>query len=331
MPGAYAHIAAVHRLTSLNVLDTTDISKQIKRALVSNLLFCTLGAVSPDYPYLDITSKKSCEWADAVHHAGVDQLIKVGIRLVREMPESENRDICLAWLFGFVSHVCVDMTIHPIVEGIAGIYSESKENQKEHRKCEMHQDVHIWQELDVGTVGSCEAIDVIKDCSEMDDEDALYRPLKDFWVALLQQSYPELYAKNIPDIDRWHCKFCSIVDKIEESHKWVGLARHVAVNTGMAYPRPEEVDDNSLYIKNLKTPDGTFLNYKDIFDKAVSHALEMWSQLAKAVESPSEIDVPLLGDWNLDRGLQDHDVEIKDSGRYVFWRQNEIIQSSRVS
>jgi hypothetical protein len=234
------------------------------------------------------------------------------------MAESEDQKKRLAWLLGFTAHVGVDMTIHPIVEAIAGIYSESKDNQRKHRKCEMHQDVYIWQTLNVGTVGRGEVIDHIRLCSSPNDKGHLHQTIRSLWDGMLKFAYEDLYRKHTPAIDKWHSMFPIIVDKAEESYQWPRFARHVAVNAGIAYPTREEID--LQYINNLLAPDGQRYTYDAIFQKAITHVTELWSAIGKGVSGDPGNHLSILGNWNLDRGLE-------SSGEYVFWTSEDATQS----
>jgi hypothetical protein len=318
MPGAYAHIAAVHHLMSGNSLDGIDTPDLVKDALGDYPEFCTVGAVSPDYPYLDIGNKQACEWADIVHHGRTHQLLSAGTTTIRNISDLEDRKRCTAWLMGFVAHIGLDMTIHPIVEGIAGIYSESKANQKTHRICEMNQDVHIWRTLNMGTVGRSETIDNMRLCSDARDDKRLHPAIRACWYKMLKETYPELMVGNTPDIDKWHEKFSFVVDKVEESEQWPRFARHVSVNAGLSYPLPEEID--TQFIKSLKTPDGQRLDYDVIFAKALTHIQGLWSCVGKAIIDSTGNHLSALGDWNLDRGLT-------SSGEYVFWPKKDSVSS----
>jgi hypothetical protein len=320
MPGAYAHIAAVHRLMSGNILDGMDIPDLVKESLGDYPEFCTVGAVSPDYPYLDIGNKKACEWADVVHHGRTYQLLSVGTSTIRNIVDLEDRKKCIAWLMGFVAHIGLDMTIHPIVEGIAGIYSESKENQKTHRICEMNQDVHIWLTMNMGTVGRSETIDNMKLCSDAGNTERLHAALRSCWYKMLEGTYPDLLVENVPDIDKWHEKFSFVVDKVEESEQWPRFARHVSVRAGLSYPLPAEIDPQ--FIMKLKTPDGRRMDYDDIFAKALIHIQDLWSCVGKTIIDSTGNHLSTIGDWNLDRGLT-------SSEEYVFWQKKDTISSSQ--
>jgi len=69
---------------------------------------------------------------------------------------NELKDVCttkqtadkikLIWLFGYVSHLVADATIHPVVQAIVGPYDQNEQTKTEHRICEMTQDALIYNE-----------------------------------------------------------------------------------------------------------------------------------------------------------------------------------------
>lgn len=310
MPGAFAHVAAVKHLLAGNRLSKITLPKHIKLSLTTQNEFCYMGAVSPDYPYLVPRDEVSHAWADAIHIGGeMGQLIAVGVREVRAIQDGEDRARATAWLMGFAAHVGMDMTIHPIVEAIAGIYSESKENQKKHRICEMHQDVHIWETLRLGNVGESEAIGYIKLCGDEKTE-KLHPVISGVWTTMLSETYPDHLKKGPPEIDKWHKWFHKIVNGVEESHKFYAWARHVAVDAGCTYPTRSEVDHQ--YIKKLKVPRGTPMDYDQIFDLGLKNVENLWEAISVALETGDNTSLSFVGAWNLDRGMD-------KSGKHVFW------------
>lgn len=318
MPGAYSHIAAAKQMTSGNRLDSLPLNRSIKKALSVFPEYCILGAVSPDYPYLNLGHAESAQWADAMHHTQVDAFIRYGAELLHKMPAGDNKDKCLAWFLGFVAHIGMDMTIHPIVETIAGIYSASKDNQKRHRVCEMHQDVYIWRTLDIGEIGRGEVIDNIRLCGEQDNLDPA---VKNLWDQILKAVHKNMYQQHAPLIATWHQKFPFVVDGVEESHEWPAFARHVLAGKGLSYPILQDVEPQ--YIANLSAPDGNLYRYDDIFTKALGHVGELWTAVAATIIDGKQQHLHMLGDWDLDRGLT-------SAGEYVFWSQpnNSATQQS---
>lgn len=68
MSGGYTHITLA-QLTIEEVRNRADslLHAEAKRALGNGKKFCMVGAVSPNYPYLDVLSSHSAAWADVMH------------------------------------------------------------------------------------------------------------------------------------------------------------------------------------------------------------------------------------------------------------------------
>jgi hypothetical protein len=71
MPGSYAHITMVNQAAEKRrLLEITGFPREDIDAAGLQAKFLELGCVSPDYPYLDITSGDSKKWADAKREIG---------------------------------------------------------------------------------------------------------------------------------------------------------------------------------------------------------------------------------------------------------------------
>jgi hypothetical protein len=135
-------------MTLVNILRTPDqldlipsLSNDNKKHIDQMVHFCELGAVSPDYPYLAVTDQKEQKWADNMHYIRTGEMIHSGIRSLRNSA-GEAQTKGFVWLLGYSAHVATDVTIHPIVQMKVGDYNH---HPKEHRICEMNQDVYIYQ------------------------------------------------------------------------------------------------------------------------------------------------------------------------------------------
>ncbi|MFI5296362.1 MAG: zinc dependent phospholipase C family protein [Thermodesulfovibrionales bacterium] len=145
MPGSYAHLTMVGIARTRNSLEAIDgFPREGIDAAGSYLKFLELGAVSPDYPYLDITSGDSKKWADAMHYTHTGDTVCAAAAMVRELPPGDDKLKCLAWLMGFAAHVVGDMCIHPVIQLKVGPYAQ---HATPHRRCEMHQDAFIFPRL----------------------------------------------------------------------------------------------------------------------------------------------------------------------------------------
>ncbi len=308
MPGAYAHMTLVNILSeSARLKKLANFSRDAAKAVMTHFKYCELGAVSPDYPYLAIDDRGASTWADLMHYEKTGMMIHAGIEHLRTL-EGISQQKGLAWLLGYSAHVATDVTIHPVVELKVGPYHG---NEKNHRICEMHQDSHIFQQLNLGDIGLSEHLDSgIGKCSQDGERGQLDHVIEQMWRYMLSTVHVEEYKKNPPDINRWHSRFMFMVDKIaEEGNKLLPIARHLAVNSGLTYPAPENID--STFIRSLAVPNGTS-DYDQIFDRAIENVGNVWQTVASGVLDNNDEYLTFIGSWDLDTGRDEND-------NLVFW------------
>lgn len=311
MPGAYAHLTLVNLIREPVRLENRGVAPDAIVALLDHFRFCELGAVSPDYPYLDILHPDACHWADRMHYQKTGDMVKAGIGLIRKL-DGTPRQKAFTWLLGYASHVVADVTIHPVVELKVGEYQK---NKGKHRICEMHQDAHIFQRLNIGEIGLAEHLDSgIWGCCDTPGSGKLDPVIAATWRSMLETCYPEPFRTAPPVIDNWHGAFKFIVDKAEEGNALPPFARHVAAGLGLTYPAISDLD--SQYLDGLATPLGP-MDYDRVFDRAMENVLVAWSYIADAVFRNNDTYLTAVVDWNLDTGRN-------ADGVYVYWRQESL-------
>lgn len=306
MPGAYTHLAMVQLAAARSKLEAIEaFPPEVIYILGRRRQYCLLGAVSPDYPYLDILSDKSKQWADVMHHGGCDAFIRRGLSGLKRLSGGEREKV-LAWLFGYTAHTVMDVTIHPVINCRVGEYVQ---NKREHRVCEMNQDVHIFQRLNL-QIKLSEFLDsTIGHCADINGH--LDSAISGFWAELLTRTYPTQAKSNAPEPGAWHSWFKTTVDKIAEEGDWLSaISRHVSRDIGLSYPHPNELD--YTYIENLPTPDGGTMHFDALFDMAMNNVHEIWAGMARALEGSDGGELALPSDWNLDSGMS--------GGQLVFWK-----------
>lgn len=308
MPGAYAHITAVNLAKESGRLDRLEgFPDAAKSAIHRWFRFCELGCVSPDYPYLAVFDTDQNAWADRMHYETTGDPLKAGVREVSAMSGYAQQK-AFAWLCGYAAHIATDVTVHPVIELKVGPYAQ---NKTAHRVCEMNQDAYIFQRLNLGSLGLSEHLKSgIGACSASASGEAIDPVIDGVWNAMLRTCYGAPFVHAAPDIGKWHRGFRMMVDEIgEEGGHLVPLARHVAVNCGLSYPDPADVDDR--YITGLETPEGV-RNYDEIFDRAVTNITALWRLVARAVFEKDDAYESAIGNWNLDTGRDARD-------KLVFW------------
>ena len=309
------------------------LSKEALSALLEHDAFVALGAISPDYPYLGVGAlaqsssvgaliikalakllglggSSSQEWADTMHRARTGQRLKAGIQHVKAMPPGKEKDKALAWLLGFVSHVVMDLTIHPVVE--LKIAPEGGGNTA-HRRCEIHQDAFIYSELGVGAI--CHNNFLLKNialCSAPNNKNKLDATIYNVWNAMLQSTDGPLYSQKKPHIHGWHMQFRNVL-ALATPGKPFAWARHMA-STGavgmdsLVYPAKPDAS----FIDKLQTPNGNTLSYGEVFQKAKANVKSYWDIVLRACLLGDEAGLSKIKDWSLDSGKD-------EAGTLAFW------------
>lgn len=318
MPGAFAHFTIVDQLATKGKLKALQLNPEAVNAILLWTKFTELGAVSPDYPYLVLGDASAAHWADTMHYKNTVDIVRLGIKRLKTM-HGTTKQKCVAWLMGYIAHIGTDVTIHPIVERIAGPYQASTANQQKHRTCEMNQDIFIWAKYrpNFGRLQVCEYLDhTIGRCSDELEIDKLDQDIRSFWGELLQEVHPIDYQEDPPNIDKWHKWFLKVVDNAEETANpesaLFAIARHVLAGKGLLYPA--EIDHK--FIENLEIPPYAHrTHYLNIFEHALDNVGELWKNLSDDIyENGNYFEDK--GNWNLDDGKY---INTDKVGQYVFW------------
>jgi len=303
MSGGYTHIT----LAQLAIEEARNrrqglLHNDAKRALGNWKKFCIVGAVAPDYPYLDVLDSNSSAWADAMHKAHAVILLRNGVAKIRDMADDNVRQKCMAWLFGFAAHVATDGTIHPVVNLKVGPYEQ---NKTEHRRYEMSQDVFVHSRLNMGALEFNRQISTnVNDTSDIANQDRMDPDVAQLWQDLLIGVYTHLPSPKVHD---WHCAMRRMMKIGESGNVLFPFARHVAANQGLVYPVVPEVE----YIRHLDVPGGDTMTFEDLFKKALNNIVELWGWLALSLQN-LESPLDTLTSWSLDTGID-------ENNRMIYW------------
>jgi hypothetical protein len=306
MPGGYTHVTLAQLAIQEAKLRDGLLHDDAKRALGKWKKFCIVGAISPDYPYLDVINSHSAAWADAMHEGYSLPFLRQGINKIRGMADDNLRQKCMAWLYGFASHIAADGTIHPIVNLKVGPYEQ---NKTAHRRCEMSQDVYAHSKLNMGKLDFNQQISTnVNDTSDINDQDRMDADVAQLWNSLLVDVYSSTNTQlQPPKIHAWHEAMRRMMKIGEDGEKLIPYARHVAANQGLVYPDTPD----GQYLNQLAAPDGTTLDIEAIFQKALNNILEFWSWLSLSLQNKaSPLDTQLS--WSLDTGID-------EKNRMTYW------------
>ena len=280
--------------------------------------FVKLGAVSPDLPYLtDVMSGavlKKHNWADRMHYECTANFIHKGINNLLGI-QGVDRDICFAWLCGYVAHVITDVVVHPAVNATVGAYIF---NSTEHRQCEMTQDVLIFDKLGNGDLIATQYNEFLPKCSNRPSDNIpsnnanhIKKAVGDFWKDTL------IAAHDDPDTKKFHGEikpdewFEKYRDKVRFVGKPTFVTRHLLEGENLTYSRLADIPDDrrKKYFSEMRLPrneTGDF--YQDVFKKAVVCVVDVWGKIYDDVDANNPgncMDPPngYIKNWNLDLGI----------------------------
>lgn len=316
MPGAYTHISLVRLLISGRALEELSLPPKARRALLEYSELCHMGAISPDYPYLNlITGRKESEhWANAMHHKygtlTKENILHIGIEYLKSRTGDEQAQ-CLSWFLGYASHITADVTCHPVTNFLVGDYEA--DNQVPHRESEMHQDVYIFSNRLGGDVKRSEHIkNVVGACSSSGDKNKVEPFIENMWSYMLAKAFPDIAKKFRIDIHDWHNSVQFWIDDIGEELSMIP-SRHIRdflETKGVSYP--SEV--NRRYIDSLDTPSGV-KTYDEIFDHAKENVKKIWRLITRGIFFDENNYIDKLKIWNLDTGQEVKTPQVLWEGR----------------
>lgn len=295
MPGSYAHLTAINRITDYK----KELPEEVKDIYDEYIHFCELGCLGPDYPYLKFLSKQAKTWADWMHRELTISLVR---RFVQHLSTLDGpaRGKCAAWVLGYFSHMVLDTTIHPLLP-------DYDQDPDQHRIWELNQDVFIYKELNLGDIGTSEHLkSVFNLCSPGGNIDP---EIKALWQSALLDNYPK--HDGGPNIDEWHNTFFTVIDSIEEGRKLVPFARHFAEKVGLIYP--QQWDRKYIDALESPAPGQTTIDYAGLFEQAIINVVTIWKQYGEAIVKGTPDALLALSDWNLDKGTD-------NSGQMIWWR-----------
>ncbi len=281
--------------------------------ILGNSHFVTLGAVGPDYPYLSELKNnllKLHSWADRMHYENTGEFVKHGIENLSKLKEQNKQsdfEICLSWLCGYVTHLLADSIIHPVVNTVVGPYLF---NSGEHRHCEMIQDTFIFHDIKKVELRYADYVDLIKMCSDPEDEDLINLAVSDFWEETLKMSHPGGKEKfDSIDPDDWHENFLS---KITMAAEPAPLFRHIGEEKDLVYKKSVDIDIDEWkrFIDEINLPGNKIGKFKeDAFYKAVNEVIEVWQKLFVDTEQTNPDNcTSYIKNWNLDTGVDEDGI-----------------------
>lgn len=310
MAGAFTHFV----ICEIAKRKRQDLSAPLRQFLNKYSEFVYLGAASPDLPYLSFKTGK-VNWADVMHHEKTNSIAISGYGELRRTwnVRTEAEEVKLAWLFGFISHLIADATIHPIVQAIVGVYEQNKE---EHRICEMTQDSLIYYMKNKADIGYAEFSTILKHCKSSEHFDGLMK----FWKDHVTLNYGDKGEE--PDTKLWFTTFTNAIDVAEGSPAARFFSRHIDAVAEYTYKTNDDIMSNypnyyEKYFQKAKLPNGSTGSFaKYGFDYAVQNLTTAWVPLYAGLSGAAPVVSDIIKNWGLDTGV---DMD-SATGEVTYWK-----------
>ena len=308
MAGAFTHFI----ICDVAKRKRSIVDPEMRRLLNKHSEFLFLGAASPDLPYLSFKTG-DINWADVMHYEKTNGIAINGHKELKKVWTSGQTadEIRLVWLWGFISHLVADATIHPVVQAIVGPYDQ---NKPEHRLCEMTQDSLIYFERKKTDIRYAEFSSALKFCNES----AHFDSLMDFWTQVGAKTYSDKNEEPEPKL--WFRTYTKAIDAAEGGSDIVALFRHLGIGKSFIYKTRDEIvsgfpQDYEKYYAKAKLPDGRVGSFlKNGFEKAVDNVIDAWNKLYAGLTSTVNV-AGIIKNWNLDTGT---DMDSPD-GEVTYW------------
>lgn len=169
MPSCLSHLYLCDSIVKVSK-ETGKLSKDFVNAIERFPAFTRLGSLGPDLPYFETLAtsaiktkldfpEKVEKFAYMLHSVTpglfVEKLFKIlrqnlQDNLTQEDDASYKEQLQnLAFAIGYLTHAAADTIIHPEINKIAGCYYTSDKHKKEHRNAEIHQDVYLFNQMQI--------------------------------------------------------------------------------------------------------------------------------------------------------------------------------------
>jgi len=305
MAGAFTHISVCDKICGDAKKIDSKIGDELGMLINRHSQFVYLGAVSPDLPYLSF-ELSNVNWADVFHYENTNETAIKGFAEIKQnWPGGDSNEIKLAWLLGYISHLVIDATIHPIVQAVVGDYAHHKD---EHRICEMTQDTLVFKKIKNNEIQYADFLQILDFCRESPH----YKSFISFWENIIKNSYPG--KSDTPDPGDWVKNYTTAVSVASKAGRssLAGLFRHIGSVSDYFYKSSDEIinqypNDYNKYYGSVKLPfpvgtNGNFLEKGVTY--AADNVTDAWNRIYSGLQPGSTFKISsIIKNWNLDTGV----------------------------
>lgn len=303
MSGPFAHMVAAEQAQLRAAHAGCEL---IARSTLHYPAWMQAGAVGPDYPYLtEFTNPAAGDWATRLHRNNTGDTLRHGIWWLydraRHQDEAEFQK-ATAWLAGYLSHIVLDATVHPVV---AATIADSNDPDA-HCRCEMVMDAHICRNRLGYELVFDEWAQHIRNITHC-DRNGMDPVIKSIWSHMLRQTHGKHFRTTPPPFDAWHQSYLLAIESVKGD---VIFFRHASIGSPFVNIACDGIHeaDRRRFIEHCRPPAGNRfgkinMHFDEVFASGVDNILRYWSLMEAAIQSRGDLALPELVNWDLDHGI----------------------------
>ena len=303
MPGPFAHMVAAEQ-AQLRARHAG--CELIAASTLRYPAWLQAGAIGPDYPYLtDYDSPASGDWANRLHREKTGDSLRHGIWWLYDRARRQDEadfQKAAAWLAGYLSHVVLDATVHPVVAATVG----DGHDLLAHRRCEMVMDAHICRNRLGYELVFDEWAQHIRN-TRYGDRESMDPIIKAIWSHMLRQTYGKDFRATPPRFDDWQRAYLRAIESVAGD---IIFFRHAASGSPFVDIACDGISeaDRRKFIEHCRPPAGNRfgkinMHFDEVFASGVDNILRYWSLMENAIQSRGDLALPELANWDLDLGI----------------------------
>ena len=176
MAGPFAHM-----LVCQSAGEPGYIPPDLLQLLDKHQCFMLLGAEAPDLPAI-WDNVDTDGWSERFHSG--PRTNSVVIAAFNDLRSQSVADGRLAWLFGYVGHIIVDVVVHPVVH----LAMQKRSGTTVHRECEMTEDSLLFKQLKSYDLKSQNFLDWLEEVTSARNRATFDQTMR-LWASKLEQCY----------------------------------------------------------------------------------------------------------------------------------------------
>lgn len=270
-----------------------DQMPEMHQVLAPHARLAYFGSLSPDAPYA--SPHKS--WADWMHKYRTGSIVRSALSELAGQGAKSTPSLhpSVAWAFGYMSHLAVDLTVHPVVNMIV---EQSAPHALSHSQAEMVQDALLFHALHQRDIQATD----YADRAVIHNDDHRHAAMA-LWTRCIEANR-DSNISGTPQTNDWYTALSALVDGSDTGFatllgKLTGLSGNVFYETESTI-RHKRIHELTWAYTAVPLPGGHLGDFRQtVYSKAVQKTLEYWGRCWHALDSQTP-DVSWLQDWDID-------------------------------